>query len=33
VSKTFHLDRHPLLAFPILLAACYLIAALSWNLI
>ena len=33
MAKTFHLDRHPLLAFPILLAACYAMAALSWNLI
>jgi peptidoglycan/LPS O-acetylase OafA/YrhL len=29
--KPFHLDRHPLLALPVLLAACYALAALSWN--
>ena len=33
LAKTFHLDRHPLLALPILLAACYALAALSWNLL
>lgn len=33
MAKTFHVDRHPLLAFPILLAACYAMAALSWNLL
>lgn len=33
MAKTFHLDRHPLLAFPILLAASYAMAALSWNLL
>jgi peptidoglycan/LPS O-acetylase OafA/YrhL len=33
MAKTFHLDRHPLLAFPVLLAACYAMAALSWNLL
>jgi peptidoglycan/LPS O-acetylase OafA/YrhL len=33
MAKTFHLDRHPLLAFPILLAACYAMAALSWTLL
>ena len=33
VAKTFHPDRHPLLALPILLAACYALAALSWNLL
>jgi len=33
LAKAFHLDRHPLLAFPILLAACYAMAALSWNLL
>jgi peptidoglycan/LPS O-acetylase OafA/YrhL len=30
MAKTFHADRHPLLALPILLAACYAMAALSW---
>jgi len=33
LAKTFHLDRHPLVAFPILLAVCYAMAALSWNLL
>jgi peptidoglycan/LPS O-acetylase OafA/YrhL len=33
LAKTFHLDRHPLLALPILLAACYAMAALSWTLL
>jgi peptidoglycan/LPS O-acetylase OafA/YrhL len=33
MAKTFHADRHPLLAFPILLAACYAVAALSWTLL
>jgi peptidoglycan/LPS O-acetylase OafA/YrhL len=30
-AKTFHLDRHPLLALPITTAATYAIAALSWK--
>ena len=33
LAKTFHPDRHPVLALPILLAACYALAALSWNLL
>jgi peptidoglycan/LPS O-acetylase OafA/YrhL len=33
VAKSFPVDRHPLLALPILLAACYAMAALSWNLL
>ena len=33
LAKAFHVDRHPLLALPILLAACYAIAALSWTLL
>jgi peptidoglycan/LPS O-acetylase OafA/YrhL len=33
LAKSFHMDRHPLLALPILLAACYGMAALSWNLL
>jgi peptidoglycan/LPS O-acetylase OafA/YrhL len=33
LAKSFHLDRYPLLAWPILLAACYGMAALSWNLL
>jgi peptidoglycan/LPS O-acetylase OafA/YrhL len=33
MAKTFHADRHPLLAFPILLAACYALAGLSWTLL
>jgi peptidoglycan/LPS O-acetylase OafA/YrhL len=33
MAKTFHADRHPLLAWPILLAACYAMAALSWTLL
>jgi len=33
MAKTFHADRHPLLALPILLAACYAMAALSWTLL
>jgi peptidoglycan/LPS O-acetylase OafA/YrhL len=33
MAKTFHADRHPLLALPILLAACYVMAALSWTLL
>ena len=33
MAKTFHADRHPLLAFPILLAACYAMAASSWSLL
>jgi peptidoglycan/LPS O-acetylase OafA/YrhL len=31
--KPFQVDRHPLVALPILLAACFAIAALSWNLL
>ena len=33
LAKRAHVDRHPLLALPILLAACYALAALSWNLL
>jgi peptidoglycan/LPS O-acetylase OafA/YrhL len=33
LAKTFHLDRQPLLALPILLAVCYALAALSWHLV
>jgi peptidoglycan/LPS O-acetylase OafA/YrhL len=33
MAKGFHVERHPLLALPILLAACYAMAALSWNLL
>ena len=33
MAKTFHADRHPLLALPILLAACYVMAAGSWTLL
>jgi peptidoglycan/LPS O-acetylase OafA/YrhL len=33
MAKTFHVDRYPLVALPILLAACYALAALSWNLL
>ena len=33
LAKTFHPDRHPVLALPILLAACNALAALSWNLL
>jgi peptidoglycan/LPS O-acetylase OafA/YrhL len=33
LAKTFHADRHPLLALPILLAACYGMAALSWTVL
>jgi peptidoglycan/LPS O-acetylase OafA/YrhL len=33
LEKSVHFDRHPLLALPILLAACYGMAALSWNLL
>jgi peptidoglycan/LPS O-acetylase OafA/YrhL len=33
IAKTFHVDRHPLLALPLLLAACYAMAASSWNLL
>jgi peptidoglycan/LPS O-acetylase OafA/YrhL len=32
-AKTFHLDRHPLLALPITVAATYALAAVSWNLL
>jgi peptidoglycan/LPS O-acetylase OafA/YrhL len=31
--ETLHLDRHPFLAYPIIFAASYVIAALSWNLL
>ena len=33
MGKTFHVDRHPILALPILLVACYALAALSWSLL
>jgi peptidoglycan/LPS O-acetylase OafA/YrhL len=33
MAKSVHVDRHPLLALPILLAVCYATAALSWNLL
>jgi peptidoglycan/LPS O-acetylase OafA/YrhL len=33
MAKSFHADRHPLIALPILLAACYAMAALSWTLL
>jgi peptidoglycan/LPS O-acetylase OafA/YrhL len=33
IVKSLHLDRHPLLALPFILAASYGIAALSWNLL
>ena len=33
MAKTFQMDRYPLLALPILLAVCYAMAALSWNLL
>jgi len=33
LAKTVHLDRYPLLAWSILLAACYALAALSWKLL
>jgi peptidoglycan/LPS O-acetylase OafA/YrhL len=33
LAKGVHVERHPLLALPILLAACYALAALSWNLL
>jgi peptidoglycan/LPS O-acetylase OafA/YrhL len=33
VAKTFHLDKHPLLALPIATAATYAMAAVSWNLL
>jgi peptidoglycan/LPS O-acetylase OafA/YrhL len=32
-AKTFHLDRHPLLALPITVAATYALAALSWSVL
>ena len=33
MAQSIQVDRHPLLALPILLAACYAMAALSWNLL
>ena len=33
VARTFHVDRDPFRAVPILLVACYATAALSWNLL
>lgn len=33
MAQSLRLDRHPLLAVPILLVACYGVAALSWNLL
>jgi len=33
LAKAFHADRYPLLALPILLAACYAMAALSWTVL
>jgi peptidoglycan/LPS O-acetylase OafA/YrhL len=33
VAEALHLDRYPILAAPILLAACYGVAALSWRLL
>ena len=33
LATTVHLDRYPLLALSILLAACYALAALSWRLL
>ena len=33
MAKEFHVDQHPLLELPILLVACYALAALSWNLL
>jgi peptidoglycan/LPS O-acetylase OafA/YrhL len=32
VARSFELDKYPIVAAPILLAACYGMAALSWNL-
>ena len=32
-AKTFHLDRHPVLALPITAAATYALATLSWKLL
>src|ERR1022692_524469 len=32
-AKTFHLDKHPLLALPIATAPSYAMAAVSWNLL
>jgi peptidoglycan/LPS O-acetylase OafA/YrhL len=31
--QTLHLDRHPLLPFPVILGTSYVLAALSWNLL
>jgi peptidoglycan/LPS O-acetylase OafA/YrhL len=33
MGKTLHMDRHPMLSLPTLLVACYVLAALSWNLL
>jgi peptidoglycan/LPS O-acetylase OafA/YrhL len=33
LARTFHLDRAPFLVMPVLLVACYVTAALSWNLL
>jgi peptidoglycan/LPS O-acetylase OafA/YrhL len=33
LAQTLRLDRHPLLTFPLLLVACYALAALSWMLL
>jgi len=33
LAKPFHLDRQPLLALPLLLAASYALAAVSWHLL
>ena len=33
VARTFHVDRDPFVAVPIILVACYATAALSWNLL
>lgn len=32
-AKTFHLDKHPILALPLTAAATFALAALSWNLL
>lgn len=33
MAQTFRLDRHPLLALPVVLLTCYAIAAFSWNVL